>query len=116
MTGKWKLADLGRFFKESLKAIMRGEFLLRINCSKYFIHIIWTFFLFFCMIGTRLIVENTLTKYEDGKKILSDMQIYHAQKTAELVSLGRMTTVEQMLQDSGSKLAIPQNPPSRIEK
>jgi len=116
MAGKWKLSDLANFIKESAKAILRGEFLLRIKCSEYFIHIIWTFFLFFCMIGLRLVVENTLTKYEDGKKTLSDMQIYHAQKTAELVSLGRMTTVEQMLQESGSKLEIPQNPPSRIEK
>lgn len=115
MAANWKFSDLGRLIKESFQAVMRGEFLTRLNASKYFIHIIWTFFLFFCMIGITMMVEKTLIKVEDNSKVLNDMEIYHAQKTVEIVSLGRMTTIEQILQENGSKLAMPETPPRTIK-
>ncbi|MCQ2146874.1 MAG: hypothetical protein MJZ16_05080 [Bacteroidales bacterium] len=111
---KWKFSDIGRFLKESIIAIIKGEFLLRINCAKYFIHIIWTFFLLFCAIWISLSVEETLTKVEQNKKELSDMDIYRAQKTVEIVRLNRMTTVQEMLQEQGSKVTMPVNPPTVI--
>ena len=38
----WKLADVGAFFKNSFSAILKGEFLLRLNVGRYFIHIVYT--------------------------------------------------------------------------
>lgn len=114
MAANWKIADVGRFLKDSGWAILKGEFLLRINMNKYFIHAIWTFFLFFMAIWISFLVEKTLTKVEQNAKTLNDLEIYHAQKTVELVSLGRMTTIEQMLKEQGSKLGMPTVPPKTI--
>ena len=36
----WKISDIGVLLKNSFTAIMKGEFLLRLNVGKYFIHII----------------------------------------------------------------------------
>ena len=36
----WKIADIGLFFRNSFTAILKGEFLLRLNVGKYFIDII----------------------------------------------------------------------------
>ncbi|MBQ6287040.1 MAG: hypothetical protein IJK73_05215 [Bacteroidales bacterium] len=112
---KWKFADVGQWLKNAFFAMLKGEFLLRLNISKYFIHIIYTFFLFWVSIWLSLKIEKTMTRVEENRKALQDMEIYHAQKTVELVSLGRMSKVEKMLQDQGSTLAMPTKPADRIK-
>jgi len=112
---KWKFSDVGEWLKNAFLATIKGEFLLRLHVSKYFIHIIYTFFLFFISIWLSLKIEKTLTKVEENRKVLEDMEIYHAQKTVELVSLGRMTTVQEMLGKTGSEVGMPDEPPTRIK-
>lgn len=112
---KWKVSDIGAWLKNAFMAMIRGEFLLRLHVNKYFIHIIYTFFLFFISIWLSLKIEKTLTKVEDKRKVLQDVEIYHAQKTVEMESMGRMTRIEQMLQEKGSALAIPEKPADRIK-
>lgn len=97
-------------------AILKGEFLLRIHIDKYFIHILYTFLLIWFTILLDMRVEKTMVKVEDSKKELSDLKIYHAQKTVQLVSIDRISTVQEMLQKDGSKVAFPEKPASRIEK
>ncbi len=96
-------------------SILRGDFMTIIPFSKYFIHIIWAFVLAFLVIFISMRIETTLAKEEEGKKRLQDMEIYHAQKTVELVSLGRMTTVQKMLEEKGSKVTIPEKPAIKIK-
>ena len=86
------------------------------NLGQYFIHIIWTFFLFFLSIWLSLQVEKTLTKVEAGKKELENVEIYHAQKVVELAGLNRMTTVRDLLEEKGSKVGLPEKPAARIQK
>jgi len=112
---KWKLADIGVWLKNAFLAMIKGEFLLRLSVSKYFIHIVYTFFLFWVSIWLSLKIEKTLTKVEDNRKALEDIEIYHAQKTVELVSLGRLTRVQKMLEAEGSTLAPPTKPAERIK-
>ena len=112
---KWKLADIGQWLKNAFLATIKGEFLLRLHVSKYFIHIIYTFFLFWVSIWLSLKIEKTLTKVEENRKTLQDIEIYHAQKTVELAGMGRMSKIEDMLRDKGSELTIPQKPADRIK-
>ena len=42
---KWRFSDVGEWLKNAFLATIKGEFLLRLHVSKYFIHIIYTFFL-----------------------------------------------------------------------
>ncbi|MCR5002929.1 MAG: hypothetical protein K5984_01025 [Bacteroidales bacterium] len=101
--------------RKILMSILRGDFMTILPVSKFFIHIIWTFVLAFLVIFISLRIETTLAKEEDGKKRLQDMEIYHAQKTVELVSLGRMTTVERMLEEKGSKVSVPEKPAIKVK-
>ena len=113
---KWKFSDVGQWLKNAFLATIKGEFLLRLHVSKYFIHIIYTFFLFWASIWLSLKIEKTLTRVEENRKVLQDMEIYHAQKTVELVSLGRMSKIENMLQEDGSSLSMPAKPADRIKR
>lgn len=112
---KWKLTDILLWLKNAALAVIQGELLLRLHVSRYFIHIIYTFFLFWASIWLSLKIEKTLTKVEDNRKILSDVEIYHAQKTVELAGLSRMSTVQRMLEESGSELEMPAKPAGRIK-
>ncbi len=113
---KWKLSDIGKGFVNTLLAILQGKLLLKLNAARYFIHIIYTFFLFWVSIWLSLKIEKTLTKVEDNRKVLSDIEIYHAQKTVELAGYSRLNTVQDMLKDAGSNLVIPSKPADRLKK
>ncbi len=112
---KWKLADIGLWLKNAFLATIKGEFLLRLHVNKYFIHIIYTFFLFWVSIWLSLKIEKTLTRVEENRKALQDIEIYHAQKTVELAGMGRMSKIEDILRDKGSELTIPNKPADRIK-
>ena len=112
---KWKLTDIGLWLKNAFLATIKGEFLLRLHVNKYFIHIIYTFFLFWVSIWLSLKIEKTLTRVEENRKALQDIEIYHAQKTVELAGMGRMSKIEDMLRDKGSELTIPNKPADRIK-
>ena len=110
----WK--RIGEATKNGLVAILHGELLLRLRFDKYFPHIIYTFFLLWLMIWLSMKIENTMVKVEKNKATLTDMKIYHAQKTIEVVSLDRISTVEDLLQKSGSDIELPVKPADRIIK
>lgn len=111
----WKLADIGGFFRNSLTAILKGEFLLRLNVDKYFVHICFTFFLFAMTIWISLGIENTLAKVEAQKAVIKELEIEHSQKIYEYATLGRRGNVESELEKAGSKLAKPQEPAIRLK-
>lgn len=113
---KWRLADVGQWLKNAFLATVKGELLLRLHIGRYFIHIIYTFFLFWVSIWLSLKIEKTLTRVEDNRKELADLEIYHAQKTVELVSLNRMSRVQEMLEQKGSAVTMPEKPADRIVK
>lgn len=96
-------------------AILRGELMMRLHLDRYFPHIIWTFFLIWMLIWTGYRAEGTMSRVETSKKELSDMKIYHAQKTVQLVSIGRISTLEQLLEDLGSDVKMPEQPATRIQ-
>lgn len=107
---------ISSFIKNSFIAILQGEFLIRIRCDKYFMHIIYTFFLIWMMIFIGMKVENTLVKVEKNKERLNEMKIYHAQKTVQLVSLNRITVVDKLLSGNGSEVTLPNKPADRLDK
>ncbi len=100
----------------SVWAILHGEFLLRLRIDKFFPHILWTFLLFWGMILSGMMVQKTLVKVEKNKSVLSEMKIYHAQKTVQIARLGRLSTVEQLLEDNGSDVTLPEKPADVIRK
>lgn len=114
--GKWRLTDIGKGLLKVLKTIVKGEFLREMRIDKYFIHIIYTFFLIWVSIWMSLRMEKTYIKMEENRKTLENVKIYRAQKTIELAKLGRMSKVKRMLEEKGSKLTLAEEPANRIEK
>ncbi|MCQ2155703.1 MAG: hypothetical protein MJY57_00670 [Bacteroidales bacterium] len=98
----FKLGDILTFIKNSIPAILRGEFLFRLKVDRFLPHIAWLFFLFAMIIWASLAIEGTMAEVEKNKAILRELEISNAQKTYEVVSLTRRSTVEEMLQDMGS--------------
>jgi hypothetical protein len=116
MDKTWKIQDIGTWMKNSFRAILKGEFLLRLDVGRYFIHIVYTFFIFAMIIWISLMIEGTMNKVERGKAVLHELEIVHTQKTFEVVSLTRRSTVNDMLQKMGSKVTEPTSPATVLVK
>jgi hypothetical protein len=112
----WKLADIGLFFKNSITAVLKGEFLLRLNVGRYFIHIAYTFLLFGLVIWFSLMIETTMSKVEKNKAVLKELEIVHSQKVFEVVNISRRSSVEQMLGEMGSKVKEAEQPAIIVKK
>jgi len=108
-TRKWKLSDVWTLLKNGFSAIIKGDFLLRINAGKYFIHIAFTFLLFWIVIFQSLMAETALRKVEKNKETLRELEIIYADKTFEVASMSRRSTVQQRLQQMGSELKEPEH-------
>lgn len=112
----WKLSDIGLFFKNSFQAILKGEFLLRLNIGRYFIHIAYTFLLFGLVIWFSLMIETTMSKVEKSKAVLKELEIVHSQKVFEVVNVSRRSSVEQRLDQLGSPLGEPDKPATNVKR
>ncbi|MBR4228539.1 MAG: hypothetical protein IKR72_05495 [Bacteroidales bacterium] len=113
---KWRIQDVGRLLKESVKAILHGQFLLRLNIGRYFIHIVWTFFLFGMLIWFSLGVDSTLAKVEKNQAAIKELEIEHSNLEFELRTLNRRAALEEMLKEAGSKVTEPQKPATVLKK
>ena len=105
-----RLSDVGKFIKNSLLAILRGELLLRLNVNKFFPQIAYTFLLFALSILFSLMVDSTLGKVEQNKLTLQELERLNSQKTFELITLNRRSTVSTLLQEQGSDVTEPVKP------
>ena len=112
---KWRISDIGRAIVNSAVAIAKGQFILRLKIDKYFLQIAWTFFLFTMFILFGLGVDVTLSKVEDNKKQLQELEILHTQKRYELITLNRRSTVTRLLKENGSAVTEPQKPATTLE-
>lgn len=102
--------------RNAISALFHGELLFRLKVDKFFIHILYTFLLLWLTILLDIRVEKTMAQVEKNKATLSEMKIYHAHKTVQMVSLNRISTVQEMLEEKGSAVTLPQKPATRIEK
>ena len=112
----WKIADIGLFIKNSFKAVLKVEFLLRLNIGRYFIHIAYTFLLFGLVIWFSLMIETTMSKVEKNKAVLQELEIVHSQKVFEVVNVSRRSSVEEMLGELGSNVKEAEKPATVVKR
>ena len=103
-------------FIEILKSIGRGDFLIRMRVDKLFPYILYTVFIGIVSIWLSYKAEKTMYKVEVNKSRIESLKYANANKTCEIIGLSRISTVEKMLEESGSKLRIPQAPANTIKK
>lgn len=112
----WRLSDINSLLKNVFHAVMKGEFLLRLNVGKYFIHIIYTFFLFGMVIWTSLAIETTMAKVERNKAVLKELEIANAQKYCDLAKASGRYDVEQRLKSMGSEVGEARKPATEMAR
>ena len=111
-----KLKSIWSVVKNSIVAILRGEFLLSLKVGRYLLHIIYTFFLFAVVIWFSLAVENSMAKVQQNNREIEELQIAKDQKTFELVRLSKRSSVKERLEKMGSDVIENAKPAYRLEK
>ena len=117
MSGFFKRIDwkaVGNAFIETLKSIGRGDILLRMQVHKFFPGILYMFGIALLSIWLSYSIEKAMYKVEQNKKVIENLKIDNANKTCEIVSLTRISTIEKMLEESGSEVKTPIKPADRI--
>lgn len=112
MSFSWN--DLWKSIRNAFRALSRGEFLLSIGAHKYYMHILYLFVLAWISIWMSLKVDKTLTQVEENKVDLRDLEIYHAEKEAELVRLHSASATVKRLKQLGSDVTLPEKPATKI--
>ena len=113
-TSKWK--RFGSAFWETIKAIGYGDILLRLRVDKILPYILYVFLLSMISIFMSYKAEQTMLTREKNKSRLEALKIYKAQKTCEIVSLDRISTVETMLEVLGSDIKQPEKPADILKR
>ena len=108
----WK--KIGAATIETIKAIGYGDILLRLRVDKLLPFILYAFFLAMVSIFMSYKAEQTMLRMERNKADLETLRIYHGQKTCDIVSLDRLSTIETMLEELGSDLKPPQKPADKL--
>lgn len=108
----WK--KVGAAVVESIKAIGYGDILLRLRVDKSLPYILYAFLLAMISIFMSYKAEQTMLRMEKNKSIIETLKIYHRQKTCDIVSMDRISTVETMLEELGSDVQPPEKPADRL--
>ena len=88
----------------------RGDLLLRMRVDKALPYILYAFILGCISIWMSFMTEQTMLKVQKNNETLKTLKIHNAQMTYELVGLDRLSTVESMLEEMGSKVQAPSKP------
>ena len=108
--------EVGAAIGNTLRALRKGEFLLRVRADKYYMHIMYLFLLMWLTIMLSLQVDKTLTVAGSNKAALEELRTHHAEKEAALVKLRSASATQERLQKMGSQAALPKEPATLIKK
>lgn len=100
--------------KTVFKSILSGDILLLLRVDRFLPVILFLFLLGLINIFLNYKIEQVMVQVENNKAILEDYKIYHAQKTYQFVKMGRISTVEDMLDKGGSEIGAPIKPAETI--
>ena len=102
-------------FMNTVKSIGSGDILLRMRVDKLFPYILYTFLLGVLSIWLSYRAEITMQKVEENKKKIENLGIENLNKTCDITSLTRASTIETMLNNSHSEVKRPEKPAYRIK-
>lgn len=109
------LGDIFAALKNSLSAILSGKLLMRLGVDRYFVHVIYIFFLLSMIIWVSLSTETSLSKVEKNKAAINELEIEYTQKTYDIVRLSSRSSVATMLEKMGSDVKEATKPATVLE-
>lgn len=113
---RYKFKDIPGLLKNSLLAILRGKFLLKLNLDRYFVHILYTFFMFAVVIWVSLKIDDSMAKVEKNNRQIEELRIANRQKEFEIVRLSKRSAVKANLKKMHSDVHENDKPAYRLEK
>ncbi len=113
---KVKAKGIASSFKSIVRSIISGDILILLRVDKLFPYILYAFALAWVSIFMSYKMEQTLAVVEKNRTELETLKIYHAHKTCEYVGLDRISTVEEMLKNTGSDVKAPEKPADIIKR
>lgn len=96
------------------RALLSGNLLILLGVDRLLPYILVLFALGWINIFMNYRIEQAMAEVEKNKVTLENYRIYHAQKTYQFVKMGRISTVEDMLEQGGSQLSAPVKPAETI--
>lgn len=113
---KVKATGIASSCRNIVRSIISGDILLLLRVDKLFPYILYAFALGWISIFMSYKMEQTLGVVEKNRAELETLKIYHAHKTCEYVGLDRISTVEEMLKNTGSDVKAPEKPADIIKR
>jgi hypothetical protein len=113
---KVKAKGIASSLKSIVRSIISGDILILLRVDKLFPYILYAFALAWVSIFMSYKMEQTLAVVEKNRTELETLKIYHAHKTCEYVGLDRISTVEEMLKNTGSDVKAPEKPADIIKR
>ena len=113
---KVKAKGIASSLKSIVRSIISGDILILLRVDKLFPYILYAFALAWASIFMSYKMEQTLAVVEKNRTELETLKIYHAHKTCEYVGLDRISTVEEMLKNTGSDVKAPEKPADIIKR
>lgn len=107
------LKKIFRILGNSLNAILRGEFLVRLGAANYFRQILFIFLMIGVVIWASLSIDSTLNEVERNKKELKDLKTLEAIKSFELEQYKNREVILEAIVKKGSSLR-PSKSPSTV--
>ncbi len=102
-------------FKKVIKHIGRGDVLLKLGVDRLFPYILYAFILTVFSMWLSYRAEITMQIVEKNKENIENLKIDNINKTCQIISLTRISTVESMLKEAGSEVKAPQKPAYKIK-
>ena len=88
-----------RFLGNSLSAILKGEFLVRLGLARYFRQVLFVFLMIGAVIWASLSIDSTLNRVERNKKELRDL------RTLETIKKFKLETTKPSVDEVAAWLA-----------
>ncbi len=103
-----KLKRIGKALVNSLFAIWRGEFLLRLRAGRFLAHILYTFLLFGGIIWVSLMIDTSMNKVEKNYARINELKMEQSLLRIDLTRTESRTAVARRLEGMGSPLREPE--------
>ena len=101
---------------KGLKTLVTGEILEKLKIDRYLIHIVIIAAALCLILLCRFVIEEVQVERERLREKVEEAKLVRDQTYIELVGLGKMSTVEEMLEENGVKVGKPAKPAKMIRR
>jgi len=91
---------------------LTGDLLLKVK--PFVPHLLLLFALATGTIYIKLKIDETMVALEKSTEELETIRIRHSQKTCEYASMGKLSSIERLLEEKNINLGLPEKPAGRI--